>query len=318
MASPSKALFGLALSAAVTACAAQSDDANPTSPDEQASAWDAESATNEAESTHLWIVNHAIGVLAKHTDDPVAARMSALLDDATCRASWQQGLLDADFKAAYNNGRHDMPTHPSDAQVALAGATWESHFYDPDTGRNYKGAVAPTARTEAKLHLDRAIEGNVADRDPDGCYELGLALHYYTDLTQPMHASNFTALDRPSKLHSNLEGYSLEIQDRYPLSDWSGAPSGTLDDFVLQTARDSKPLFKEGVDVIVSAYAEYRGWHIITCSNLDYLHWRLDERYCWEGNPRVDAIVGKSLLSAQDHTAKFLYLVAQRLDAERP
>jgi hypothetical protein len=241
------------------------------------------------------------------------------MNDAACRAQWQQGLYDADFKAQYNDGNSDLPEHPSDIAVARSGATWESHFFDPDTGKNYKGTER-TAFSESKGHLERALGSRLETKAPGACYELGLTLHYYTDLTQPMHATNFTALDRPAKLHSNIEGYSMEIQDRFPLADWSGAPSEqTTSDFIMKTARDSKPLFMEGVEAIVNAYKTYRGWHILTCRNIEASAWRfverqhLDYRHCWEGNEGVDAAVGKTLKSAQEHTAQFLYLVGKAL-----
>jgi hypothetical protein len=135
-----------------------------------------------------------------------------------------------------------------------------------------------------------------------------------------MHATNFTALDRPAKLHSNIEGYSMEIQDRFPLSDWSGPPADQEPtDFIMKTARDSKPLFMEGVTAIVNAYKTYTGWHILTCRNIDAAAWRfierqhLDYRHCWEGNAGVDAAVGKTLKSAQEHTADFLYIIGKSL-----
>lgn len=308
---------------ALTACAATSDH-GPSSDSEgtQESAWDAESADHEGESTHLWIVNRAVEILSRHGDDPVAARAVSVLDDAGCRKSWQQGLLDADFKAQYNNGRKDMPTHPSDLQVALAGATWASHFYDPDTGKNYKGETSPTAFTEASSHIERAFDGRLGDKGSNACYELGLALHYFTDLTQPMHATNFTALSRPAKLHSNLEGYAVEIQARFPLADWSGKPAGSIKDFVHETAKDSKPLFQDGVQAIVNAYRSHDGLDLLECGKVDVDWWhflerqQIDHRYCWESDPGVDAVIGKSLKSAQDHTAKYIYLVAQRLVQE--
>lgn len=311
---------------ALAACAAPAGDDDVDADDGTGTtvgAWDAESADHESESTHLWIVDRGIDILRKHSDDPVAARAVAMLNDATCRERWQQGLVDADFKAEYNGGRSDLPLHASDAQVGLSGATWESHFYDPDTGENYKHSEA-TAYTEANAHRDAAIENRVGEADPTACYELGLSLHFFTDLTQPMHAANFTAVDRPAKLHSNLEGYALEIQDRYPLADWSGAPEGELDDYVQQTAKDSKPLFKAGVEAVVKAYRAYRGIHIVTCKKVDVEAWRfieqqhIDFSYCWKGNADVDEMVGNTLKSAQDHTAKYIYLIGKSVyDAEQ-
>jgi phospholipase C len=320
--SPRVSVVALAITVLLTACAAPSDeDAEPAdAPTTQESAWDTESADHEGESTHLWIVDRAIDILAKHGGDATAARAVALLNKPGCRTNWQQGLVDADFKAQYNGGRTNLPLHPSDTAVALSGATWESHFFDPDTGKNYKGTPA-TAFSETNSHVGRALENHLGAGGATACYELGLSLHFFTDLTQPMHATNFTALDRPAKLHSNLEGYSLELQDRFPLADWSGAPRGTIKDFVMQTAKDSKPLFQAGVVAIVNAYKAYTGWHILTCRNIDAEAWRfverqhIDYKFCWAGNPGVDAMIGKTLESAQDHTAKYLYLVAQQIAA---
>ena len=39
----------------------------------------------------------------------------------------------------------------------------------------------------------------------------------------------------------------------------------------------------------------------------------VDHRVCWQGNPGVDAAVGKSLMFAQDRTAQFLYLVSKHI-----
>ena len=283
--------------------------------------WDAESVDNEHASTHLWIVNRGIDLLAKHADElPIAKRAVELLNTPSCRSNWQQGLLDADFKAVYNNGRSDLQLNASDVEVALSGATWESHFYDADTGKNYKGATSPTALTEAESHIQRSMEdgGRLAADNAKSCYELGLAFHYFTDLTQPMHASNFTAVDRPAKLHSNLEGYALEIQDRFPLADWSGAPSGEVHDFIVKTAKDSKALFAPGVKAVVNAYNRNKWAHGVLCRDIEVDPLRFIERQhvdykvCWAGDAEVDAAVGNSLHAAQDHTAEFIYLVVSK------
>jgi len=316
-----KGLLVLGLSFLV-ACASEQGDSEDgaDSPEATEGAWDAESVDKEGSSTHLWIVNRAVDIVAKHAEtDETAKKIAAVMNEPACRSRWQQGLYDADFKAVYNNGRSDMPANPNDAQVALAGATWESHFFDPDTGKNYKG-TAPTAYSEANAHLGYALENHLDEKTSTACYELGLTLHYYTDLTQPMHASNFTALDRPVKLHSNLEGYSMEIQARFPLDDWSEQPATmSTEEYIMKTARDSKPLFMEGVKAVVAAYKAYTGWHILTCRNIDAEPWRfierqhLDYKYCWAGNAGIDAMVGKTLKSAQDHTAQFLYLIGEKL-----
>jgi len=304
----------------LVACAAPTDDAADAEGQSQESAWEAETVDHEESSTHLWIVNRGVEILGTHTRDAVARRVFTLMNEPLCRAQWQQGLYDADYKADYNNGLTDLPKNPSEAQVLLSGATWESHFYDPDTGKNYKGGTTRTALTEADKHMSRSLELGFGVNKREACYELGLALHYFTDLTQPMHASNFTALSRPAKLHVNLEGYAMELQDKYPLADWTGAPRTVpLKDFVRETAVQTKPLFQEGVTAIINAYNTYSGWHFLRCRKVDAQMIRflerqyVDHRVCWQGNPGVDATVGKSLMFAQDRTAQYLYLLSKRI-----
>src|SRR4029079_7506731 len=132
-----------------------------------------------------------------------------LLTRKTCRAEWQQGLFDADFRHEFNHGSFDLQPGAAVSTIALSGANWKSHFFDPDTRANTKGERDPTAFTEALRHLQSA-RALIAKDEPAACYELGLSLHYLTDLTQPMHAANFTALDRPLGLHTDVEVFAME------------------------------------------------------------------------------------------------------------
>jgi hypothetical protein len=178
--------------------------------------WDTESVTDEAESTHLWIVNRALDILARHKGHPEqqAIPLDVYLDvfrSDSCRSAWEQGLYDADFLSQYSNGDQVFPHW------------WKSHFYDPTTGTNYDGETSPTALTESLYHFSNAIalarQGNWANpnqpscsSNPYGsngcvtsaCYEFGLSLHYMTDVTQPMHAANYTSGNSPLYYHSRL------------------------------------------------------------------------------------------------------------------
>jgi hypothetical protein len=307
-------LCALSLVASLAACATEEevsqDDAN----------WEAESALDETKSTHLWIVNSAVSILGKHSELAPAKAILSSMKDATCKAQWQQGLLDADYKGKYNNGRLDLEPGSGTLKIFFAGSTWESHFYDPDTGKNYKG-TPKTSFTESMAHLKSAkqLYSTTGKRD-EACYELGLALHYFTDLTQPMHVTNFTAVNKPAKLHSNLEGYSMEVQERFRVQDWSGVPSATHEEvsasaFFIKTARDSKALWLPGVEAVIHAYARKNEENPLKCRPLDLNPLRfietqkIDYKECWEGDAEVDAAVGRSLQLAQDRTAQFLYVL---------
>src|SRR4051812_10879167 len=98
--------IALTLTALLAACSAPSDEADTEVGTDQG-AWDAESSDIESESTHLWIVDRGIDLLAKHAEIRVAALVVETLNEPVCRTNWQQGLLDADFKAIYNDGTSD-------------------------------------------------------------------------------------------------------------------------------------------------------------------------------------------------------------------
>lgn len=300
----------LALSV-LSACAVSDDDLDV---GEQLGAWDAQSATNETQSTHLWIVNRALDILGRHAEDATASQALTFLNEPSCRTNWEQGLLDADFKAEYNNGRRDLPVPASNARIVFAGTTWESHFFDPDTRKNYEGAESPTAFTETSSHAENARRQGLASAE--GCYELGLALHYYTDLTQPMHAANFTFKNRPVGLHSNLESYAVDIQDRYVLEDWNSDSASDIDDWVMRTAQASKALHTSTMQSVVVAYHDARARHVFGCLEIDgafYQRQYIDLPRCWKNHPAVDASVGNSLKEAQSKTAQYIYLFVQTL-----
>ena len=269
-------------------------------------AWDTESPTSEANSTHLWIVDHAISLLASRTDLPRAASFVQMLDAPSCRANWEQGLFDADFLAIYNNGISNTKPGDSTATILASGATWKSHFYDPDTGRNYEGETSPTARTQAAAFLASAVSSWNAQSHDTACYQLGLSFHYMTDATQPMHAANFTNLNRALQLHGHFETYAESIQSRYPVTDASFlSTTMTADAALVDAAHTSKALWPTLLQAFYNAYKS----HGFACYAA-YETWVTDDASCWRGNAGVDAQTALDLQSAQRSTANYLYAVS--------
>jgi phospholipase C len=177
--------------------------------------WDTEDPFDETQSTHLWIVNRAAALAVEQGD--VGAQICNLVQPFKGQLSGPgsdfhnqlcQGLYDADFKAPYNDAILKIPWYVS-------------HFYDPDTGLNYWGGEDPTALSRgvacATAGLDAAVAGDWATAG----YLLGLGLHYFTDLTQPMHAANFTNLSaRPVPwYHADFESHVLTVQASVPKPD---------------------------------------------------------------------------------------------------
>jgi len=170
---------------------------------------DAEDAFDEQKSTHLWIVSHAAVLLKEEGKagqriyelvKPHRGKIGDSFHDNLC-----QGLSDADHKAPYNDPLFPSGTIP----------TWKSHFYDPDTRTNWLGEASPTAVTSGSLYYYLSRDTYTSGDMEQAGYYLGLALHYLTDLTQPMHAANFTWLDsRRFGYHTDFENYARNVRRR--------------------------------------------------------------------------------------------------------
>ena len=284
---PLTVLFALA---AVPACA----DTEPAEP--EAVAWETMTPTEELHSTHLWIVNRAVDQLQRQ-NSAAATRAYRLMTKASCRNAWQQGLYDADYKAPYHGGWGDLKPGSSELDIAKAGATWAPHFYDPSTGVNYLGFSSPTARTETIAHGNAARTRLAAGDIKGGCYELGLALHFFTDITQPMHSVNFTATDTPVKLHSDLEGYAMDIQSAYAIPGAATLAVGTVTAEIEEAAWRAHDQWPAMIDAVEDAYAA-------RCGSITLFP--VDVASCWSGDARVDAATGDALRSAQTATAELV------------
>jgi phospholipase C len=260
----------------------------------------------------------------------------------------------------------------ADIAVAKSGASWMSHFYDPATGKNYlgfaksselpddsvehpiyklikaqvevNGPVPVEAKGAALYRAGRAhdllagteVKSDHPNEPKDtrgrGCYELGVALHYFTDIAQPMHAANFAATDLPRLLHSHWESYAEGIQAKFARADWSVGPKGTLDEVIQSTAVASKahwkntdgsrgPFFKAIIDAYrVGGTFDDNGQphfgdkacdaakNALVLEDLVTLpeFLSLDLPQCWQKNPTVVKETGKVLGDAQEMTARFL------------
>lgn len=83
-------------------------------------------------------------------------------------------------------------------------ATYQGHFYNPYTGKNFAGSTSKTALARALNYLDEAViayrSGNIAD----AIMNLGKGTHYVSDLNEPHHAANLIAFNSN---HSAFEKY---------------------------------------------------------------------------------------------------------------
>lgn len=225
--------------------------------------WDTEDVWDETKSTHLYIVNRAAQLVATSSDfaaEFVGGQIQPFLQQAQAgpfRTGMCQGLYDADFLAPYNDPNW------------IGQATWKSHFYDQSTGTNYEGETAPTALTNGTTYLTQALEALRTDPDVShGGYALGLALHYFTDLTQPMHAANYTYLSSfPFGYHTDFEIYMMSMQATVAQPTVTGFVPQQFDNFAevfTSTSKYSKDTYFTAVDQ-AHKYASWKWspaqWH---------------------------------------------------------
>ena len=88
--------------------------------------------------------------------------------------------------------------------------TFAGHFYDPDTGKNWLGQKSPTARTRAESYFQAAVNAYRAGDVQLAMSNLGKGTHYVSDLNEPHHASNLTAVNSN---HSAFEKYVDNVSD---------------------------------------------------------------------------------------------------------
>jgi hypothetical protein len=187
----------------------------PSQPLPSAAAWD--------DIGHMTIVNQGIACLRDPwSPTPESVKFLKIWDELQSHQSelWT-GLREADYRSDLNDTWGGVPYYVS-------------HFFDAASGKNYWGQYQPgnpgqTARDRGCHYFRASVTAYCSDSVIPGTGEtplegLGIALHYLTDLTQPMHAANIP----------NIFG----DHEDWPLLDWrhskwedyaeSVARSGTL------------------------------------------------------------------------------------------
>lgn len=245
---------------------------------------------------HQRIVEWARDILRAHRGSvDGVSQVCRFLDDDGFWNGVRKGLKEAD------NGSWEY-----------SGAVFSSHFYDPDTGTNYLGGRSHTALTQADRRFrEAAVLAISGGATYEAGFALGLALHYLTDLTQPMHASNFPNLkDGPFDVrHSRFEKFLDRELKRAPgdfrLDPASVNPAEAFSDAALHAstealvrsvARFSKDLFVRELEPLMPTHP---GW----IPDAHKIHWPLFEPG-WV--VRTRPLLPRIVQNAQLHTARFL------------
>lgn len=158
-------------------------------------------------NTHLWLLFSAASLAAHHSRtgrllnrliQPWQGAINDGFHDALCQALW-----DADHRAPYNDPLIDLIP------------TWKSHFYDPDTRGTWTGETHISALTQGCYYYRQSLDAYRSGDLRETGYALGLAVHYLSDMTQPMHAANFTWFHSQSPgYHTDFERYAKTLLPR--------------------------------------------------------------------------------------------------------
>ena len=272
--------------------------------------WDTESVYDQTNSTHLWIVYQAATLakqageagqaatdLVKPQPPSVKTPMKDDFHDQLC-----QGLYDADFKDPWRDGMAGLSKLPWG--IGQKTALYVSHFYDPDTGKNWWGDTYPTALSRGRAVAAYALDCYLGGDMVGAGYYLGLALHYFTDATQPMHAANFTYLS------SDPWGWHTEFEERVmaltgggsvtPPATYTATTMNDFDEILVAAAANAKhTYFAQICPALVTEpdFVVVDGRVVITKS------WRTDVESLWSS---VLPLVPSVLQDSISFTAQFL------------
>ncbi|MGI0531902.1 zinc dependent phospholipase C family protein [Bacillus pfraonensis] len=250
--------------------------------------WSAEHPHHPNESTHLWIARNAIQIMSRNQDKTVQGNELQFLNTPEYKELFERGLYDADYLDEFNDGG----TGTIGIDGLIRGG-WKSHFYDPDTRKNYKEEEEPTALSQGDKYFKLAGEYFKKGDQKQAFYYLGVATHYFTDATQPMHAANFTAVDMSAlKFHSAFENYVTTIQTQFEVKDDKGT-------YNLVDSNDPKQWIHETAKL---AKAEIMN---ITNDNIK-TQYNKGNNALWQRE--VMPAVQRGLEKAQRNTAGFIHL----------
>lgn len=124
--------------------------------------------------------------------------------------------------------------------------TFAGHFYDPDSGKNWLGQTSPTARTRVESYFKSAVDAYRSGDVQLAMSNLGKGIHYVSDLNEPHHASNLTAVNSN---HSAFEKYVDKNRKSYTIagnlfseSVYTTALNTSTGDLMYSAAKQAKSL----------------------------------------------------------------------------
>lgn len=95
------------------------------------------------------------------------------------------------------------------------GFIFEGHFYHAIDGDSWTGSKSNTALTNCSSHFDQAVSAAKAGDVGTAYEQLGCALHYIQDASEPHHAANIVNLPLIKPAHGDFEEYVDDRIDTY-------------------------------------------------------------------------------------------------------
>lgn len=235
--------------------------------------WSAEHPSKDEINTHLWLFNQAEKILAK---DVTGAQLDLVRELKNYNKEIAQGIFDADHKNPYYDKN-----------------TFLSHFYNPKTHKTYIPGF-PNAKDTGTKYFNISVEEYQDGNFEKAFYNLGLAIHYYTDVSQPMHANNFTALSHPVGYHCAYENYVDTFKQIFQASAESEAKWFCTDDvseWYHENAKRAQADYPKIVNAIIKK---------------SYIQGLSDSQKSRTWKKAVRAATGKRLRDSQETLAGFL------------
>lgn len=247
-------------------------------------------------NTHLFVIDRALDLL-RGSGDATAGKIAAALNAPACRTQWETGLWDVDDGASKLNER------PSGALGSHFYNGAKADWFGKATNVITYSLAQATVKNKSGDARSNALQrlAKVAKLDSAGCYQVGLMLHYLTDMTQPMHTSGLAVDDYSLGLHPLWEAYVPTIQARFPAQGWdkrflSLAPEQAAH----ETAVRSNHLAKKLVEALDP--------HKLPVCTYTYATGIIYTGRCFRGDANVDNVTGEVLRDAYQSTASFLYV----------
>lgn len=127
--------------------------------------------------------------------------------------------------------------------------TFVGHFYNPTTGKNWMGQKSPTAKGRAIDYFNEAVAAYEKGKIDLAIKYIGIGSHYVSDLSEPHHTSDLTALNSnhtafEKYVDSNRSAFKIDgnsIEDIY----YTNAMNITLDEMIESIAVYSNSLAGE-------------------------------------------------------------------------